>query len=228
MLNKKLDINSLKDQFQEQSYVRIENILEEKYVKDIAKSIFREIKWDLCYLSEDGPVSLSEAELSRLGPQQSAELNQKIMAMALKGFSYYYYRSDLMETTNNILNSFFQNLCGEEFLDFCREITGEATINTLNGQLACFSPGCFLRKHTDKTDKEKRAAAYVFNFTPIWNNDWGGLLHMLNDEQEIIDTIEPFFNSIIIFKVPALHYVSQVANYAKGKRYTATGWLLME
>ena len=228
MLNTKLDVDTLKDLYHKQNYVRIENILADEYVKNIAKSILNEIKWDLCYLSENGPVSLSEAELSKFGPQQSAQLNQKIMSMALKGFSYYYYRSDLMETKNTVLNSFFQDLNGDGFLDFCREITGESSVDTLNGQFACFSPGCFLRKHTDKTDKEKRAAAYVFNFTPVWNNDWGGLLHMLNDEQEIIDTIEPFFNSLTLFKVPALHYVSQVANYAKGKRYTATGWLLMK
>ncbi|RDH81018.1 MAG: hypothetical protein DIZ80_12915 [endosymbiont of Galathealinum brachiosum] len=228
MLNKKLDLEAIKDQFNNQGYVAIENILEDGYVKRIAQSIYKEITWELCYLSENGPVSISAEELSKYTPQQSSQLNQNIMAMAQKGFSYFYYRSDLVNSTNKVLQEFYQDLRGEEFLNFCRNVTGELTINNLNGQLASFSPGCFLRKHTDKTDKEKRAAAYVFNFTPIWNNDWGGLLHMLDGEQTILDIIEPFFNSLTIFKVPALHYVSQVANYARGKRYTATGWLLME
>ena len=83
-----------------------------------------------------------------------------------------------------------------------------------------------MRKHTDQTDKENRVAAYVINFTPQWNNDWGGLLHILDDQQNILDILEPQFNSITFFKVPKLHYVSQIANYARGHRYTVTGWML--
>jgi len=227
MLSKDLLIDEIKADFQKNRYVRIENFLDKEYVKKISQSIFNEISWDLCYLSNNGPVSIKESELKKFTPQQSADLNQEIMARALQGFSYFYYRSDLVNSVNKVLKEFYKDLCGDEFLGFCRDITGESTIEKVNGQLACFSPGCFLRKHTDKTDKENRAAAYVFNFTPTWNNDWGGHLHILDDQQRIIDTLEPLFNSITIFKVPALHYVSQVANYAKGRRFTATGWMLM-
>lgn len=227
MLSKDLDIENIKATFQNNRYVRIENFLDEEYVKKISQSIFNEISWDLCYLSDNGPVSIKELELKKYSPQQFAELNQKIMARAQQGFSYFYYRSDLVNATNKVLKRFYNDLCGDEFMEFCRNLTDEDSIHKVNGQLACFSPGCFLRKHTDQTDKEKRAAAYVINFTPEWNNDWGGHLHILDNQQKIIDTLEPLFNSVTIFKVPALHYVSQVANYARGRRFTATGWMLM-
>ena len=226
MLSKHLDMNSIKETYKNNRYVRIENFLDEEYAKTIYQTMLNEIKWDLCYLSDDGPTSINDSELRAYTSQQYAELNQKIMIRTHQGFSYYYYRSDLVNTTNNIVKRFYVDLCGDEFLGFCRSITDEVAIDKVNGQLACFVPGCFLRKHTDETDKENRVAAYVINFTPSWNNDWGGHLHILNNEQRIIDTLEPLFNSVTIFKVPALHYVSQVANYARGKRYTATGWML--
>ena len=226
MLNSSLDLKKIKDDFDKNNYIRIENFLDEAYVKNISQSIFSEISWDLCYLSENGPVSIKESELKKFTPQQSAELNQKIMVRAQQGFSYFYYRSDLVNTANKVLKDFYKDLCDDEFIGFCRQLTGDESINKVNGQLTCYSPGCFLRKHTDKTDKEKRVAAYVINFTPQWNNDWGGNLHILDKQHNILETLDPLFNSISIFRVPTLHYVSQVANYARGRRFTATGWML--
>jgi len=218
MLNKNLDINKIKESFHQKRFIKIENFLDEAYAKKISLSIFNEISWDLCYLSDDGPVSIIESELQNYSAQQTAELNHKIMVQAQQGFSYFYYRSDLVNTENRVLKDFYSDLCGDEFIGFCRNLTGENSIDKVNGQLACFSPGCFLRKHTDKTDKENRVAAYVINFTPLWNDDWGGNLHILNGKHEILDILTPSFNSATIFEVPALHYVSQVANYAKGRR----------
>ena len=227
MLNKNLDIDLIKENYNKHGYVRIENFLDDEYVKKISNTIFNEISWDLCYLSNNGPVSIKDSVLKTYTAQQSAELNQKIMARAQQGFSYFYFRSDLVNTVNKVLKEFYNDLCADEFISFCRDLTGESTIEKVNGQLTCYAPGCFLRKHTDQTDKENRAAAYVINFTPQWNNDWGGNLHLLDKQHRILQTLDPLFNSISIFKVPTLHYVSQVANYAKGRRFTATGWMLM-
>lgn len=226
MLSNDLDRQKIRNEYQKKHYVRIENFLDTEYVKKISQSIFNEMKWDLCYLSESGPISIKEQDLKKYTQQQSSELNNKIMVRAQQGFSYFYYRSDLVNATNKILKEFYNDLCGDEFLGFCRDLTREDTIERVNGQLACFTPGCFLRKHTDETDKENRVAAYVINFTPAWNSDWGGNLHILDNNDSIIDVLEPLFNSVTIFRVPALHYVSQVANYATGRRFTATGWML--
>lgn len=76
------------------------------------------------------------------------------------------------------------------------------------------------------TNKEKRVAAYVFNFTSLWDVDWGGFLHILDEQHKVIDTLEPLFNSLTVFKVPTWHCVSQVSNYAQGERFTATGRML--
>lgn len=226
MLNKSIDRKKVKKEYLKNDYVRIENFLDIEYVKKISQTIYNEIQWDLCYLSEHGPVSIKDEELKKYTYQQSAELNNEVMTRAQQGFSYFYYRSDLVNSTNKVLKRFYNDLCGDEFLDFCRDLTNVDAIVKVNGQLACFSPGCFLRKHSDETDKEERVAAYVINFTPVWNSDWGGNLYLLDDQQSIIDVLEPLFNSVTIFKIPALHFVSQVANYAMSSRFTATGWML--
>ena len=69
--------------------------------------------------------------------------------------------------------------------------------------------------------------SYVLNLTRNWLPEWGGVLHMLDaQQQEITHSFVPTFNSMILFRPPRWHYVSQVSSYAKLPRYTVTGWML--
>jgi len=226
MLNPGLNPENYQNIFREKGYVKIDNVLEPAYAENIESALKTGVTWELCYLSESGPVSIPQAEYRTYNPTQSAELNSAILKKARGGFAYFYYRSDLVRSHNEALSTFYRELSGDQCLELFRRITGETGIRTVNGQVACFTPACFLKRHQDTTDKEKRFAAYVFNFTRGWDPDWGGHLHILDDEFRNVDVFEPSFNSLIIFRVPRIHFVSQVSNYARGARYTATGWML--
>lgn len=226
MLNKDLNWTSVRQRFADSGYVRIENALDPQYATRVANEIIHATEWNLCYLTNDGPHSITHEELKNYPPEKSIALNRNIISKARTGFSYYYYRADLVDSTNVELEKFFNYLRGNEFLGFSKYLTDELSINSVNGQLTCYRPGCFLRRHNDTTNKEHRIAAYVFGFTPLWEADWGGLLHIQDDTFNIIDSHIPAFNTLTIFRVPTWHFVSQVASYAQGLRYTATGWIL--
>ncbi len=226
MLNKNIDLAACQKTFRETGFVRIENVLEPAYADNIEAALKTGISWDLCYLNESGPVSIPQAEYRAYTLAQSAELNSAILKQAQNGFAYFYYRSDLVRSKHEVLSTFYRELSADHCLGVFRQITGETGIRAVNGQVACFTPACFLKRHQDTTDKEKRFAAYVFNFTRGWDPDWGGHLHVLDKELRNVNVFEPSFNTLVIFKVPRIHFVSQVSNYARGARFTATGWLL--
>jgi Rps23 Pro-64 3,4-dihydroxylase Tpa1-like proline 4-hydroxylase len=59
--------------------------------------------------------------------------------------------------------------------------------------------------------------------TPEWRPDWGGILQFIDARGNIAEGYTPCFNALNIFRVPAVHSVSQVALYG-GFRYSVTGW----
>jgi Rps23 Pro-64 3,4-dihydroxylase Tpa1-like proline 4-hydroxylase len=228
MLNDILDWDAARADYAANGYVRVENALDPQYAELVAQAVIQETNWQLCYLSDNGPVSIAPQELRSYPPEKAASINNEILTKAQSGFAYYYYRSALQNSSNPKHSQFFNYLRSDNFLSFARFLTGEPSIHTVNGQLTCYRPTCFLRRHNDTAGSiEERAAAYVFGFTPQWEADWGGLLHIMSEDFRIIDSHKPAFNTLTVFRVPTWHFVSQVANYAKGARYTATGWFLM-
>lgn len=95
---------------------------------------------------------------------------------------------------------------------------------------AKYMPGDFLSPHSDADTahnvriKTKRRLAYVFYMTKYWLPHWGGQLNFLNDMFQITDLVSPGFNSLAIFEVPTLHFVSPVSFYSPQPRLTVTGW----
>ncbi len=104
-----------------------------------------------------------------------------------------------------------------------RELTGLSDISWADAQATLYRPGDFLTVHDDRIGGHKRLAAYVLNMTPGWRADWGGVLQFLDPSGHVAEGYVPTFNALNLFKVPALHSVSQVALYG-GLRYSVTGW----
>jgi len=72
---------------------------------------------------------------------------------------------------------------------------------------------------------KQRHAAYVYNLTPAWRADWGGLLLFHGDDGNVTRGLTPSFNALNIFAVPQPHSVSMVTPFAASRRYSVTGWL---
>ena len=65
----------------------------------------------------------------------------------------------------------------------------------------------------------------MFNFTKLWERDWGGYLQFFNAAHDIEQAFRPIFNALNLFAVPQDHSVGLVSPFAYGKRYSITGWL---
>jgi Rps23 Pro-64 3,4-dihydroxylase Tpa1-like proline 4-hydroxylase len=90
---------------------------------------------------------------------------------------------------------------------------------------AKYSSSHFIAEHDDKNYQEingkqySRSIAIVYYLTPDWKPEYGGILKDLESDTEHV----PAFNTLIAFKVPRRHLVTEVTSQ---ERYSIFGWFL--
>ena len=62
----------------------------------------------------------------------------------------------------------------------------------------------------------------VFNFTPKWKLDWGGILQFPGKDGNVECGLVPAFNALNMLAIPQDHAVSYVSPFAPEIRYTIT------
>lgn len=232
-LNPALPIAELKRTFARQKWLHIPDVLEEAAAKRIHQCLTREIAWNITYNDDQGGQDIFASQRPNMTPADWQNIRQTVRRRAREGkFQYFYanfavadaYKQNLIKDL--YVSRLFEFVNSEPFLQVMREITGFPTIAFADQQATAYGPGHFLTEHNDVEPKKGRKAAYIFNFTPEWRPDWGGLLQLINGDSKIIQGLVPAFNALNIFVVPTRHLVTQVANFAPRPRYSLTGWLL--
>ena len=74
--------------------------------------------------------------------------------------------------------------------------------------------------------RDRRLFAHVFNFTRVWNPDWGGLLVFHGADGHVERGFTPGFNSLNLFRTPQSHSVTQVSTFAQQPRLAISGLLM--
>ena len=230
-LESALDSRKLQLDFARLGYVHIPGILAEPGLSDLYRVMQESTAWNLCFNDGKRHIDIAPESLAAMNAEQYRRLQEAVLAQAQKSFQYLYYNYPIYDACKaglnkgHLLHRFYEWLNSEEFLQFARQVTACADISFADAQATRFGPGHFLKCHDDDQLNKNRRAAYIFNFTPDWDVDWGGYLQLLDDRQHIRRGIRPLFNSLNIIAVPQPHNVSYVAPYARGKRYAITGWL---
>lgn len=223
MLNGNLQREALAEAFQRRKRVLIREVFDPDYAATLRADLVERTPWVLRF-SQNGRAS----ELSR---EQYLALTESQHTQLLRDstrFDFIHKRHLIMPDMPNLpphLAALFRFLNSDAFMDFAREITGLDDVVRAGAMATCFDPGNFLREHDDYQPGEDRLCAYVFNLSQDWRPDWGGLLHFMNRQRDVVDSFVPWFNSLSLFAVPALHHVSMVSPYAEQSRYSVTGWL---
>ncbi len=191
----------------------------------------RELDWKLVFRGTQTNYDFAAKDVSALEVGQKAALLDAVNAQATTGFQYLYdsYRiSDFAEAGSleaGPIASFFRALNSEAMLQRFRALTGDDRIAYVDAQATRFRPGHFLTAHDDHQPDKHRLYAYVINLTPVWRADYGGLLMFIGDDGHITEAYTPRWNALNILKVPQPHAVSVVAPFARGARYSITGWM---
>ncbi len=157
-----------------------------------------------------------------------ARLMENLRRQSRAGFSFIYQRRDVLPGDAPVVPGFARWIQTPEFIQLVRELTGDSDINRADAHASLYAAGHFLRTHDDTYSGKNRRFAYVLNLSRDWQPDWGGLLNFVDPAGACLDCFAPHFNSLALFRVPQDHFVSQVAGYARGRRYAITGWLFAD
>lgn len=230
-LNPGLDAERLAEQFRSSGRIHIPDFL----VLEDAERLFQQLKadsgWTLIFNQEEKLFELSREAQDALGEEQRNQLDLAVYQSARYGFQYRYEnirvpdgRSERAESAA-LLHRFAELLSSPPALDLLRTVTGASDIGYADAQATAYGPGHFLTSHDDNVTGKKRRAAYVFNLTPQWRIDWGGLLLFHGADGHVERAFAPTFNALNVFAVPQPHSVSMVTPFAANRRYSITGWL---
>ena len=228
-LNPSLDVAGLAKRYREKGRIQIKDFLAPESAQAVLAEL-QSLPWGLAYNDGDRVVQLHADELERLGNREAAEIMAGIRERARRDYQFLYafypvltaYFSPAIE--RRPIFQFYEFMNGDAVLSLIRQVTGLPGINWADGQATWYKPGHFLKAHTDDAPTEVRLAAYVMNFSPDWDRDWGGFLQFFDPDGNIEHGIRPSFNALNLFTIPASHSVSMVSTYVTAKRMSVTGW----
>uniref|UniRef100_UPI0035CC83CE 2OG-Fe(II) oxygenase n=1 Tax=uncultured Sphingomonas sp. TaxID=158754 RepID=UPI0035CC83CE len=171
---------------------------------------------------------LDRAARAAFPADQRAALDTAVKMQAASGFQYRYetirVRDDGAPGPVPALDQFAAWLNTPASLDWFRAITGLPAIDLVDAQATSYGPGHFLTERDDNVAGKHRLAAYVFSLAADWRPEWGGTLCFPGASGRI-EGLLPGFNTLMLFRVPQPHFVSEVASFAPGDRLSVTGWL---
>ncbi|HXV73945.1 MAG TPA: 2OG-Fe(II) oxygenase family protein [Sphingomonadales bacterium] len=230
-LNPLLDRAALQAAFAKTRRLHIPDILTREAAQRIHQCLTSEVDWHLVFNEGEKVHTLYPVQVKALTEAQKSQIRQIVVSQARKGFQFLYNDYNIYDYYLNgkdrehFLARFHEFLNSEAFLSFIREITGFASVRFADSQATAYGPGHFLTQHHDEIAGKNRKLAYVFNFTPGWKMDWGGILQFLGRDGNVECGFVPTFNALNLFAVPQDHAVSYVAPFAPAIRYSITGWL---
>lgn len=231
LINPQLDIDRLASQFAAAGRLHIPDFL----AGDGAERLFQDLRgredWRLVINQGDKLFELDRAAQGALTPEAREALEVAVYRAARTGFQFRFETirvpdSDAARVADpSLLVAFARFLSSPEMVAMLRAITGKDAIGFADAQATAYGPGHFLTGHDDEVAGKDREAAYVFNLTPHWRPEWGGLLMFHSADGHIGEAFVPRFNALNLFRVPQPHSVSYVVPFVPTRRYAVTGWL---
>lgn len=225
------DRQAYRQQFEDERFVHIPDVLLDVDANRIFRCLLSDTPWNFVFTDRGRHIDMDAAQLQTMDKQHIQSLQRAIYAQAETGFQYCYNNYPIFDAVKaglndgHLLHGFYHWLNGETFLEFAREVTGFDDISFCDAQATRYKPGHFLTTHDDDPEGKFRRAAYIFNFTQDWPVDWGGVLQLVDEDENVRLGITPKFNALNILAVPQKHSVSLVAPFAGGMRLSIAGWL---
>jgi SM-20-related protein len=231
-INPALDAGKLARQFKrERGRLQIRDFLAAEEAEWTYDQLANRTPWGLVYNVGGAVEDLSNEQLARLSVQQLNQIAAGVVERAKTQFQFLYHSYPITPQYFNTRSTvpvlrFYEFLNSPATLEFLRLLTGRPDVRWADAQATLYARGHFLKSHSDlEPHNNRRAAAYVINFTKLWERDWGGYLQFYNDRHDIELAWRPIFNALNIFRVPHDHSVEMVTPFAGGRRLAITGWL---
>lgn len=228
IMNNNIDTNKYKELYDKDNIVVINNFLNIEKAEQIYTYIHNnkpKNTWtsSVCYDNVKSDLIYKNSKKAQI---------QKNIKKATDAFNKNKFAFSFQRTLNNnnvpsiegFTTYLFKN---QSIIDKINEITSLNVERAHDIFISKYRFGDFLSPHCDKNNGR---IAFVLNLTKNWKPQYGGILHIMNqDRTEIIRSIVPKFNSLVLFYIPPEngipHFVSHININNNGLyRYAITGW----
>lgn len=229
-INSSLAIEALAAELAQTRRLQVRDFLAPDTADEIYELLAQRTPWSLVFNVGDRVEQLSPQTLSRMPAEQIERILGEAVERAQTQYQFVYAACPVVgnyfsSDPKPAVASVFEFLNSPQALDWFRTLTGRTDVQWIDAQATLYQSGHFLKSHSDKDDSGARVAAYVLNFTRLWERDWGGYLQFFTANHDIELALRPIFNAMNIFMVPTDHSVGIVAPFAYGDRLSITGWL---
>lgn len=231
-----LNIEELRQQYRNTGYVVIKNLLRDEVAQAAYQALMHRVPWELHYREMNtGRVGVvNPADLERLTPREVKRLIPQMATLKDNDFSFAYCRFTIPSRAGDcpepvrILNDILRYFNSDEYLGLLAAITGDASGKEVSTWCSRYDRNHHLSVHMDESQSQTRIAAHVLALSKDWKQEWGGNFAFCNAEGEPEIIFPPSFNSLMLFKVPRLHLVTQVESFVGESRYSLFGWYKVE
>lgn len=234
ILHPDLDVERHARDFAARRRVHIKPFLADECAERLHAFLRENSDWMLVVNQGEKLFELNRDAQAAMTPERHAKLDTAVYAAARNGFQFRFNSIRVPDgaaarsADSTLLNRFAQFMTSEPVMALLRRVTGAADIAFADAQATAYGPSHFLTAHDDDVAGKNRRAAYVYNLTPQWRIDWGGLLMFHRADGHVAEGYTPGFNALNIFAVPQPHSVSFVNPIAPWRRISITGWLRAE
>jgi Rps23 Pro-64 3,4-dihydroxylase Tpa1-like proline 4-hydroxylase len=229
-INPGLDVDALADELARSRRLQIRDFFMPDTAEQIHAMLETRTPWWLAYNVGEKVEQLPPEMLSRMSPGEVDRILGQVVERAQTQYQFVYAFYPIIGNyfspdPKPPISQVFRFLNTPHVLDWLRRLSGREDVKWVDAQATLYQSGHFLKSHSDIDSANVRAAAYVLNFTKLWERDWGGYLQFFNEDHDIELALRPIFNAMNIFLVPADHSVGIVSPFAYGNRLSVTGWL---
>lgn len=232
LVNPELNLPLLRQEFLDTGRVFVRNYLESSIAEKIYQHLETDVPWSYVSFAGEGITDLHHSKLNALSPEEQNQLIPKPPQNSVEKFCYAFNRFDVkpggeQEQSEFKLIQMLGALNQPGYINQLKAITGFEQGHNVDCSASRYLPGHHLTAHTDFVPGQghKRLAAHVLGLTKEWSDDWGGKLTFCDGQGNTFEQRTPSFNTLALFKVPRVHYVSAVNPEATTRRYSLFGWL---
>ncbi|MBK51490.1 MAG: hypothetical protein CMQ45_03790 [Gammaproteobacteria bacterium] len=231
-----LNVEELRQRYEKTGYVVIQDLLRDEVAQAAYEALKHRLPWEFHYREMNtGKVGvINAADLERLTPREVKRLVPPMATLSDNDFSFAYCRFTIPSDADDcpegaqVLSHIFQYFNSQEYLDLLAEITGDGSGQEVSTWCSRYDRNHHLSVHMDESQSQTRIAAHVLALSKDWKQEWGGNFAFCNADGEPEIVVPPSFNSLMLFKVPRLHLVTQVESFVGESRYSLFGWYKVE
>lgn len=223
-----LDVGGLSDVYTAVGRVQVPGVLTSPAATALAEALETFDDWRLSVAASEEFFEIPLRARRAADPSRQSWIDPVRIDGVSRRMQYLFDTRRLLENTpsvGDVVDEALAFLNSPAFIAFARGVTGDARIDFADAQATRYRPGHVLTTHDDRSPGKNRLHAYVLNLTRNWSPDWGGALIFPSTTGAAINGFTPTFNALNLFRVPQLHAVTQVTDFARNDRLAITGWL---